>query len=60
MASRRLKSDRFTAQDFTPDVYTQLGLDWVNNSSMKDVILRHHPDLAAPMFGTTNAFKPWR
>ena len=60
MASRRLKSDRFTAQDFTPDVYTQLGLDWVNNNSMKDVILRHHPDLAAPMFGTTNAFKPWR
>jgi hypothetical protein len=27
---------------------------------MKDVILRHHPDLAAPMFGTINAFKPWR
>ena len=60
MASRRLKSDRFTAQDFTPDVYTQLGLDWVNNNSMKDVILRHHPDLAATMFSTTNAFKPWR
>jgi hypothetical protein len=60
MASRRLKSDRFTAQDFTADVFTKIGLNWVNNTTMKDVILRHFPNLAAPMAQTQNAFKPWR
>ena len=60
MASRRLKSDRFTAEDFTPDIFTNIGLDWVNKTSMKDVILRHHPNLAAAMYSTQNAFKPWR
>jgi hypothetical protein len=60
MASRRLKSDRFTAQDFTADVFTKIGLNWVNNTTMKDVILRHFPNLAAPMSQTQNAFKPWR
>jgi hypothetical protein len=59
MASRRLKSDRFTAQDFTADVFTKIGLDWVNNTTMKDVILRHFSNLAAPMANTQNAFKPW-
>ena len=29
MASRRLKSDRFFTTDFTPRVYTQLGMDWI-------------------------------
>ena len=60
MASRRLKSDRFTAQDFTADVFTRIGIDWVNNTTMKDVILRHFPNLAASMVQTNNAFKPWR
>ena len=34
MASRRLKSDRFFTKDFTAAVYTQPGLDWVNNNNM--------------------------
>ena len=37
MASRRLKSDRFFTTDFTPEVYTQTGIDWVNKTKMKDV-----------------------
>ena len=45
MASRRLKSDRFFTTDFTPEVYTQTGIDWVNKTKMKDVILRHYPEL---------------
>jgi hypothetical protein len=59
MASRRLKSDRFFTTDFTPEVYTQTGIDWVNNTKMKDVILRHHPDLTPALEGMPNAFLPW-
>jgi Animal haem peroxidase len=59
MASRRLKSDRFFTTDFTPEVYTQTGIDWVNNTKMKDVLLRHHPELTPSLEGMPNAFLPW-
>ncbi len=59
MASRRLKSDRFFTTDFTPEVYTQTGLDWVNRTKMKDVLLRHHPELEPSLGGMPNAFLPW-
>ena len=29
MASRRLKSDRFLSKDYTPEMYTQPGIEWV-------------------------------
>ncbi len=35
MASRRLESDRFFTNDFRPEVYTQEGLDWVENNTMR-------------------------
>jgi Animal haem peroxidase len=60
MASRRLKSDRFFTNDYTPDVYTPEGLDWVDKNSMVDVLLRHYPELAASLEGVENAFAPWR
>ena len=59
MASRRLKSDRFFTTDFTPEVYTQTGIDWVNHTKMRDVILRHHPELTPALEGMPNAFLPW-
>ncbi len=59
MASRRLKSDRFFTTDFTPEVYTQTGIDWVNRTKMKDVILRHYPELTPSLEGMPNAFLPW-
>jgi hypothetical protein len=59
MASRRLKSDRFFTTDFRPEVYTQTGIDWVSNTKMKDVILRHHPELSPALEGLPNAFLPW-
>jgi len=59
MASRRLKSDRFFTTDFRPEVYTQTGIDWVNNTKMKDVILRHYPQLGPALEGMPNAFLPW-
>jgi hypothetical protein len=59
MASRRLKSDRFFTTDFRPEVYTQSGIDWVNKTKMKDVILRHYPELEPALDGMPNAFLPW-
>jgi hypothetical protein len=59
MASRRLKSDRFFTHDYTPEVYTPEGLRWIEDSSMQDVLVRHHPELAPALEGVENAFAPW-
>jgi hypothetical protein len=59
MASRRLKSDRFFTTDYTPEIYTQTGLDWVSNTTMVDILLRHYPELAPALQGVDNAFAPW-
>src|SRR5690606_37550332 len=58
-ASRRLMTDRFFTKDFRPAVYTQEGLDWVNNNTMVDVLRRHFPQLSMSLAGVDNAFKPW-
>jgi len=60
MASRRLKSDRFFTNDYSSEVYTPEGLQWVEGSTMVDVLLRHHPELAPALEGCENAFAPWR
>lgn len=59
MASRRLKSDRFIATDFNKETYTEIGLNWVQNNTMRDVLIRHFPDLKAPLRNSKNAFAPW-
>ncbi|HJQ43519.1 MAG TPA: peroxidase family protein [Jatrophihabitantaceae bacterium] len=59
MASRRLKSDRFFTADFRPEVYTQVGYDWVNNTTMKDVLLRHYPELEPVIGDVERIFAPW-
>jgi Animal haem peroxidase len=60
MASRRLRSDRFFTNDYSPDVYTPEGMRWVEENTMGDVLLRHHPELAPALEGSSNAFAPWR
>jgi hypothetical protein len=60
MASRRLNSDRFLTKDYTPQVYTQTGLDWIENNSMVSVLLRHFPELRSSMKSVNNAFAPWK
>jgi Animal haem peroxidase len=60
MASRRLKSDRFFTNDYSPDVYTPEGVEWVEGNGMLDVLRRHHPELAPALEGVKNAFAPWR
>ncbi|CAM2832881.1 peroxidase family protein [Skermania piniformis] len=59
MASRRLKSDRFFTNDFRPEVYTKTGFDWVNNNGMKDVLLRHYPELQPVIGDVERVFAPW-
>ncbi|MBS2036864.1 peroxidase [bacterium] len=59
-ASRRLQDDRFYTTDYNAATYTQEGLDWIDQASMKSVLLRHHPDLAGTgLKNVTNAFEPW-
>ncbi|MEV4112861.1 peroxidase family protein [Nonomuraea sp. NPDC049695] len=60
MASRRLNSDRFFTTDYAERVYTGVGLDWIADSSMASVILRHHPELRPALHRVENAFAPWR
>lgn len=59
MASRRLKSDRFLSKDYRPEVYTKTGIDWVEQTSMLDVLKRHVPAVAPALKGVENAFQPW-
>jgi hypothetical protein len=59
MASRRLESDRFFTRDFRPEVYTQAGFDWVNDTTMRTVLLRHFPELEPALEGVENPFAPW-
>jgi hypothetical protein len=60
MASRRLESDRFFTDDYRPEVYTQEGIDWVENNSMRSLLLRHFPALAPSLEGVANPFAPWK
>jgi len=59
MASRRLNSDRFFTTHYTPEVYTQAGLDWIDDNDMRTVLLRHFPGLRPSLRGVKNAFAPW-
>jgi hypothetical protein len=58
-ATRRIQSDRFFTVDYTPEVYTPLGLRWVANNGMKTVLMRHYPELSPFLMRVANAFKPW-
>ena len=60
MASRRMHADRFFTDAYNADTYTQAGLDWIDNASMKTVLLRHYPQLAPALSNVTNAFYPWQ
>ena len=59
MASRRLKSDRFYTEDFTPEMYTPMGYEWVQKNGLKDVLRRHVPELAPLYADVRNVFYPW-
>jgi hypothetical protein len=59
MASRRLNSDRFFTVDYTPKMYTPAGMQWLDENTMKTVLLRHYPQLGPSLGKVANAFAPW-
>jgi hypothetical protein len=60
MASRRLNSDRFFTTAFTPEVYTPVGMKWLDDNGFASVLLRHFPNLRPALQGVDNPFAPWR
>ena len=60
MASRRLKSDRFLSKDYRPEIYTKKGFEWVEETSMIDVLKRHYPALGPALKDVETAFHPWK
>jgi hypothetical protein len=60
MATRRLKSDRFFTTDFTADVYTPMGMEWIADNSFRTVLARHLPQLEEHFADRRNVFFPWR
>jgi hypothetical protein len=59
-ASRRLQADRFFTESYREDVYTPEGLCWVDDASLKRVMLRHYPALGGTgLANVENAFEPW-
>ena len=60
MAPRRLKSDRFITDSYGPEVYTPMGIEWVERYRFRDVLLRHMPNLAAALSEDKNPFAPWK
>lgn len=59
MASRRLNSDRFFTTDFTDEVYSPVGMEWIRDNTMSTVLLRHFPGLTPALRNVENAFSPW-
>jgi hypothetical protein len=60
MAARRLRSDRFFTTDYTPEVYTREGLEWIADATMTGLLLRHFPALAPALSRVDgNVFAPW-
>jgi hypothetical protein len=59
-ATRRLQADRFYTTCYNAETYTKEGLDWVDDTDLKTVLLRHYPELAKTgLANIKNAFEPW-
>jgi hypothetical protein len=59
MASRRLHTDRFFTTAFDAAHYTKEGLDRIQHTSFKDVLIRNYPEIAPALTNVDNAFLPW-
>jgi hypothetical protein len=59
-ATRRLQADRFYTDNYNEATYTREGLDWIDSSTFKTVLLRNYPELAETgLANVSNAFEPW-
>jgi heme peroxidase len=59
MATRRLRSDRFFTTDYTPEVYTETGLEWIDSASLTGMLRNHYPQLRDVLLTVRNPFQPW-
>ncbi|HVL00530.1 MAG TPA: peroxidase family protein [Dongiaceae bacterium] len=59
MAPRRFQADRFYTSSFNKAVYTKEGMHWIREANMKNVIVRHVPELKTAMTKVGNPFFPW-
>lgn len=60
MASRRLNSDPFFTEYYTPAVYTPWGMKWIDDNGIADLLIRHFPDLRPFLQNVKNPFAPWQ
>ncbi len=59
-ATRRLQADRFYTDNYNEQTYTREGLQWIDDTDFKTVLLRHYPELGATgLSNVKNAFEPW-
>lgn len=58
-AVRRLQADRFYTTQFNAKTYTKLGIDLINTTTMKKVLLRHYPTLKEELKNVVNPFAVW-
>jgi hypothetical protein len=56
----QLKSDRFFTDDVRPEIYSEVGIEYIRKNTMLHVPRRHHPQLAPALEGVPNAFAPWK
>jgi hypothetical protein len=59
MATRRLRSDRFFTSDYTPEVYTRTGLEWIEGATLAGMLRYHYPELREVLLTVRNPFTPW-
>jgi hypothetical protein len=60
MAARRLRSDRFFTTDYTPELYTPEGLQWIQDATMAGLLRRHFRELEPALNRVRdNVFAPW-
>ena len=54
-----VRDKRILTTGYNEQVYTKAGIEWVNDTDMSTVLLRHYPALAPALRGVKNAFWPW-
>ncbi|KAG6542641.1 hypothetical protein Mapa_015972 [Marchantia paleacea] len=60
MATRRLEATPLFTTEFNEATYTKEGLRWVNTTEgLKDVLLRHHPEIVKSWMTASSAFSVW-
>ena len=52
-------ADRFFTVDYRAEIYTEEGLDWIDDVTFTRVLKRNFPELADQLENVENGFFPW-